>query len=120
MSSPLLHQQENNVPDSGVPFVDGRPAPVPRDLYYGLASDRQTTNDDIGTVRFKHDFDASVSIADTFPATLGATKFNLTKVTCRILAATLPRQRRRWMKYWWGVMPLEVQGRKRILPTRPI
>ena len=62
----FLHQQENNVPDSGVPFVDGRPAPVPRDLYYGLASDLQTTNDDIGTVRFKHDFDASVSIADTF------------------------------------------------------
>src|SRR6204780_4983544 len=62
----FLHQQENNVPDSGVPFVDGRPAPVPRDLYYGLASDRQTTNDDIGTVRFKHDFNPDVSIADTF------------------------------------------------------
>src|SRR5580692_400809 len=61
-----LHQQENNTPDSGVPFVGGRPAPVPRDLYYGLASDRQTTDDDIGTVRFKHDFNASVSIADTF------------------------------------------------------
>jgi catecholate siderophore receptor len=61
-----LHQQENNVPDSGVPFLDGRPAPVARDLYYGLASDRQTTNDNIGTLRFKHDFNPDVSIADTF------------------------------------------------------
>jgi len=61
-----LHQQENNVPDSGVPFVAGRPAPVPREFYYGLASDRQTTNDDIGTVRFKHEFNSDISIADTF------------------------------------------------------
>jgi catecholate siderophore receptor len=61
-----LHQQENNVPDSGVPFVAGRPAPVPREFYYGLASDRQTTNDDIGTVRFKHEFNPDISIADTF------------------------------------------------------
>jgi catecholate siderophore receptor len=61
-----LHQQENNVPDSGVPFVAGRPAPVPREFYYGLASDRQTTNDDISTVRFKHEFNPDISIADTF------------------------------------------------------
>jgi catecholate siderophore receptor len=61
-----LHQQENNVPDSGVPFVDGRPAPVSRDLYYGLASDRQTTNDNIGTLRFKHEFKPDISVADTF------------------------------------------------------
>ena len=61
-----LHQQENNDPDSGVPFVAGRPALVPREYYYGLASDRQTTEDDIGTVRFKHDFNPDVSVADTF------------------------------------------------------
>jgi catecholate siderophore receptor len=60
-----LHQQENNLPDSGVPFVAGRPAPVPRNLYYGLATDLQTTNDNIGTVRFKHDFNANLTIADT-------------------------------------------------------
>jgi catecholate siderophore receptor len=61
----FLHQQENNVPDSGVPFIDGRPAPVPREFYYGLASDRQTTDDNIGTLRFKHDFNSDLSIADT-------------------------------------------------------
>ena len=61
----FLHQQENNVPDSGVPFIDGRPAAVPREFYYGLASDRQTTADNIGTLRFKHDFNSDLSIADT-------------------------------------------------------
>jgi catecholate siderophore receptor len=61
----LLHQQENDVPDSGIPFLGSRPAPVPRDAYYGLTSDRTTTRDDIGTVRFKHDFDGSAVFTDT-------------------------------------------------------
>ena len=60
-----LHQQENNVPDTGVPFVDGRPAPVPRDSYYGLASNSVTAHDDIATARYKHDFNSDVMIADT-------------------------------------------------------
>ena len=60
-----LHQQENNVPDPGIPFVNGRPAPVPRDAYFGLASDRVTTHDDIATARYKHDFSSTLSIADT-------------------------------------------------------
>jgi catecholate siderophore receptor len=60
-----IHQQENNLPDSGVPFVAGRPAPVARNLYYGLASDFQTTNDNIGTARFKHDFNPNLAISDT-------------------------------------------------------
>jgi catecholate siderophore receptor len=60
-----LHQQEHNLPDAGVPFVDGRPAPVPRDAFYGLASDIQTTDDNIGTIRFKHKFSSNISVADT-------------------------------------------------------
>ncbi|HEX3846140.1 MAG TPA: TonB-dependent siderophore receptor [Steroidobacteraceae bacterium] len=60
-----LHQQENNVPDAGIPFVDGRPAPVARESYYGLASDYATSEVDIGTLRYKHDFSSSISIADT-------------------------------------------------------
>ena len=60
-----LHQQENNRPDSGIPFVDGRPAAVPRGAYFGLISDFATTEDDIATARYKHDFSPSVSIADT-------------------------------------------------------
>jgi catecholate siderophore receptor len=60
-----LHQQENNRPDAGIPFLDGAPAPVPRDAYYGLVSDAATTDVDIATARFKHDFTPSLSIADT-------------------------------------------------------
>jgi len=60
-----LHQQENNVPDAGVPFVAGRPAPVPRGAFYGLASDRATAHDDVGTLRFKHDFRSNLTISDT-------------------------------------------------------
>jgi catecholate siderophore receptor len=61
----FLHQQENNLPDAGIPFVNGRPTPVPGDAFYGLASDHQTTNDNIGTVRYKHDFNPNITIADT-------------------------------------------------------
>jgi catecholate siderophore receptor len=60
-----LHQLENNVPDTGIPFVDGRPAPVPRAAYYGLSSDSVTTHDDIFTARYKHDFGSDLMIADT-------------------------------------------------------
>jgi catecholate siderophore receptor len=60
-----LHQHENNVPDGGIPFIDGAPAAVPRGNDYGLVSDVNTTLDDIATVRYKHDFSSDVSIADT-------------------------------------------------------
>ena len=60
-----LHQHENNVPDDGIPFVAGAPAPVARDSNYGLVSDVNTTLDDIATARYRHDFSPSLSIADT-------------------------------------------------------
>jgi catecholate siderophore receptor len=60
-----LHLQDDDVPDAGIPFVDGRPAPVPRDAFFGLAGDRVTTFDDIGTVRYRHGFNDSVAVIDT-------------------------------------------------------
>lgn len=60
-----LHQQEENVLDTGIPFVDGRPAPVPRDAFFGLASDRATTDADIFTARYRHDFSDNLSLGDT-------------------------------------------------------
>jgi catecholate siderophore receptor len=60
-----LHQQENNVPDTGIPFVDGRPADVPRDSYFGLASNSVVTKDDIATGRYTHDFSDNLMVADT-------------------------------------------------------
>jgi catecholate siderophore receptor len=60
-----LHQEENNIPDFGIPFVFGKPAPVPRDTYYGLPSDdRQKSRVDVVTGSVNHDFGNSVSISD--------------------------------------------------------
>ena len=60
-----LHQEENNRPDVGVPFVDGQPAPVNPKGDYGLLDDHQTANDDVLTLRAKHDFNENLSIAET-------------------------------------------------------
>jgi catecholate siderophore receptor len=60
-----LHQEENNRPDTGIPMLYGRPAPVPRDSYYGLLSDHTTNDVDVGTVRAVHDFSENLSLADT-------------------------------------------------------
>jgi catecholate siderophore receptor len=54
------------LPDYGIPFVDGAPAHVPRNFYYGLVNyDRTRTNTNIGTIRFEHDFSDSVTLSDS-------------------------------------------------------
>ena len=59
-------QVENNLPDYGIPFVDGEPAHVDRSNYYGLANyDRTRTNTNIGTLRFEHDFNDRVTVSDS-------------------------------------------------------
>jgi catecholate siderophore receptor len=59
-------EEENNIPDYGIPFIDGAPAHVDRDNYYGLVNyDRTRTNTDIGTLRFEHDFGNGISIGDS-------------------------------------------------------
>jgi catecholate siderophore receptor len=60
-----LHQEENNRPDVGIPFLNGQPAPVNRQGDYGLLDDNQTANDDIVTLRAKHDFNETLTISDT-------------------------------------------------------
>lgn len=60
-----LHLQEDDIPDAGIPFVDGRPAPVPRNAFFGLTSDRATTHDDIFTAHYQHEFSDTLSLSDT-------------------------------------------------------
>ncbi|MEI9989491.1 MAG: TonB-dependent siderophore receptor [Rhizomicrobium sp.] len=61
-----LHQQEDNIPDYGIPFLFDKPAPVPRDTFYGLADDdRFKTEVDVVTGRFEHKFDDTWSMSDT-------------------------------------------------------
>ena len=61
-----IHQEEDNVPDYGVPFINGRPARVPRGTWYGLAGvDREHTLTDILTARLTHDFGDGIRLTNT-------------------------------------------------------
>jgi len=61
-----LHQEQNDIPDYGIPFAFGRPVPVPRQTYYGLPSDDRTRSRvDIGTVLFKTRFNENLWLTDT-------------------------------------------------------
>ena len=59
-----LHLSENDVPDPGVPFVDNAPAPVAHHNFYGLASDRVSSEVNIGTILVKHDFGGAMSLSN--------------------------------------------------------
>jgi catecholate siderophore receptor len=59
-------QEENDLPDYGIPFIDGAPANVNRSNYYGLANyDRTRTNTNIGTIRFEQDFGDDLTLSDS-------------------------------------------------------
>jgi catecholate siderophore receptor len=62
----FLHQAEDDIPDYGIPFIDGSPAHVNRHNYYGLVNyDRTKTTVDIGTVRLEHKFNDHVSLINS-------------------------------------------------------
>ncbi len=61
----FMHLQENDTPDSGVPFLNGEPAPAPRAAFYGLTSDHADSRVDIGTVVTRHEFDRTLSVTNT-------------------------------------------------------
>ena len=59
-------EEENNLPDYGIPFIDGAPANVDRNNFYGLVNyDRTRTNTNIGTVRIEHDFNDAITFSDS-------------------------------------------------------
>ncbi len=59
-------EEENNLPDYGIPFIDGAPAAVNRSNYYGLVNyDSTRTNTNIGTIRFEHDFGDNFTLSDS-------------------------------------------------------
>jgi catecholate siderophore receptor len=53
-----FHQTDNNIPQYGVPFFNGRPVPgVNPSSYYGYRNiDEQNTDADAGTLKLEHDF----------------------------------------------------------------
>ena len=60
LSLNFLHQEENNIPDYGIPWLDGRPAPVNRSNFYGFKSnDYLKTDVNILNSKFEHDLDGT-------------------------------------------------------------
>ena len=61
-----LIQGEDNIPDYGVPYVNGRPARVDRHDFYGFADkDFEKTLLNVGTARFDHRFNDVFSLRNT-------------------------------------------------------
>ena len=60
----LLHQQEDDVPDYGLPYLRGAPAPVSRRNYYGFTSDFLHTTADVATAKYEHDFAPGIMLRD--------------------------------------------------------
>ena len=58
-----LHQQDDGVPDYGIPWVAGRPAAVDRRNYYGFASDYLRTNVNLISARFEHEFSPALVVS---------------------------------------------------------
>jgi catecholate siderophore receptor len=60
-----FHQNEDDNPDYGIPWLFNGPAPVPRSSYYGLQDGNfLRAYDDIGTVKLEHDVNSKVTIRD--------------------------------------------------------
>ncbi len=59
------HLSEFDRPDTGIPFVDGTPADVPRGSFYGLISDHANSIVNIGTLRLRRQLGPGLSLDDT-------------------------------------------------------
>lgn len=61
-----LHQTEDDVPDYGIPWYQGRPANVKRSNFYGFQDDYFKTDVDVATAKFEHDFSDETTIKNQF------------------------------------------------------
>jgi catecholate siderophore receptor len=60
-----IHQNEDNIPDYGVPFLFDKPAPVGRNRFYGLPADDQfKTRVDVVTGRIQHQINETWTVSD--------------------------------------------------------
>jgi len=62
----FFHQSEGNRPDFGLPWLFDRPAPAPRDNFYGFSDDYMKTNVNAGTIRLEHDFNDVFTLREQF------------------------------------------------------
>jgi catecholate siderophore receptor len=59
-----FHQQENDIPDYGIPWLLNGAAPVARDNYYGFRDDYLRTDVNVGTIKVDHTFNDDFSIRE--------------------------------------------------------
>ena len=60
-------QHEDNIPDYGFPYVNGKPLRIDRDTFYGLnREDHEETWVNIGTLRLDHRFNDTFNLRSTF------------------------------------------------------
>jgi len=57
-----MKQNADDRPDYGLPWLNGRPAPVPRENFYGFTSDYLKTDADIGTFALDHRVNDSIGL----------------------------------------------------------
>ncbi|THD58132.1 TonB-dependent siderophore receptor [Phenylobacterium sp.] len=57
-------QWEDDLPDYGLPYLRGRPAPVAQNNFYGFDSDYLRTAANVETAKFEHDFSPDITIRD--------------------------------------------------------
>ena len=61
-----LHLRADGIPDYGLPWFNGSPAPVPRENYYGFRDDHLDTDADIVTARIEHDYSPTTQLNAKF------------------------------------------------------
>jgi catecholate siderophore receptor len=61
------HQQSSDTPDYGIPWLNGRPAPVAHENFYGFADDDFfRTHVNIVSAKFEHDFGDALTVTNQF------------------------------------------------------
>lgn len=74
-----FHQTGHEIPDLGIPWLDGRPAPVRRSNFYGFSSDYLDTDVNIVTARLEHDFSQSVRLNSQLRYSADSRQYRMTE-----------------------------------------
>ena len=74
-----FHQSGHEIPDLGIPWFDGHPAPVRRSNFYGFSSDYLDTDVNIFTARFEHDFTESTKLSSQLRYSTDSRQYRMTE-----------------------------------------
>lgn len=86
-----LHQNENNIPDYGIPYINSRPAAVDSSNFYGFKdANFFRSNVDVVTVKAEHDFGNGLVLRDQLRQANYERNFQITeaKVPATVTPAT--------------------------------